>query len=134
MWAALSGNAITADEAYNSGLITKVVDEDKIDQAVLNYATSVAKVPPATNMFSKMAINNYYEGLGIKQAERFGGSLVLMTENSAAPGHYFDYYDNIEKLGFREANRLQLENYSFADEAIDKERARLAKKKEGGKK
>jgi len=130
MWAALSGNAITAEQALNCGLITRVVSEDKIEEEVAKYATSVAKVPPATNMFSKMAINNYFEGLGIEQASRFGGSLVIMTENSAAPGHYFDYYDNIGKLGFREANRLQLEQYSFADEVIDKERARLAKKRD----
>ena len=133
MWTALSGNAITAEQAYNAGLITRIVPEDKIEEEVSKYATSVARVPPVTNMMSKMAINNYFEGLGIEQANKFGGSLVIMTENSAAPGHYFDYYDNIGKLGFREANRLQLEKYSFADEVIDRERARLAKKKEGGK-
>jgi enoyl-CoA hydratase len=133
MWAALSGNAITAEQAYNAGLITRIVSEDNIEEEVNKYATSVAKVPPATNMFSKMAINNYYEGLGIKQAENFGHAMVMMTENSAVPGHYFDWYDNIAKYGFREANNMQLEKYSYADELIDKERARLAKKKESGK-
>jgi enoyl-CoA hydratase len=130
MWTALTGNAITAEEAYNCGLITKIVDEDKIEAEVNRLATSIARVPPATNMFSKRAINNYFEGLGIQQANNFGSALVLMTENSAVPGHYFDYYDNIEKFGFREANRVQLEKYSFADEAVDRERARLKAKKE----
>ena len=130
MWASLSGNAITAQEALNCGLITKVVPEDKIEKEVTKYATSVARVPPVTNMFSKMSINNYFEGLGIEQAEKYGHANVMMTENSAVPGHYFDWYDNIAKYGFREANQMQLEKYSFADEAIDRERDRLAKAKE----
>ena len=52
----------------------------------------------------------------------------MMTENSAVPGHYFDYYDNIGKYGFREANRMQLEAHSFADEVLDRERERLKSK------
>ena len=131
MWAALTGNAITAEEALNCGLITRIVDEDKIEAEVNKLATSIAKVPPVTNMFSKKTINRYYEGLGIEQAKTVSTAMVMMTENSAVPGHYFDYYDNIEKYGFREANRMQLEGYSFADEAIDRERARLKAKKEG---
>lgn len=135
MWAALSGNALTAQQAYDCGLITRVVAGDKIEEAVTKYATSVARVPPVTNMFSKMSINFYYEQLGVETAEKYGHSNVMMTENSAVPGHYFDYYDNINKFGFREANRLQLEKYSYADDVIDQERSRLAKKKEqqGGK-
>jgi len=133
MWTALSGNAITAEQALNCGLITRIADEDKIEEEVNKYATSVARVPPVTNMMSKMAVNNYFEGLGIEQAEKFGHAMVMMTENSAVPGHYFDWYDNIAKYGFREANRMQLEQYSFADEVIDRERAKLAKKKEKGK-
>ena len=81
MWAALSGNALTAEQALKCGLITRVVPDDKIEDEVTKYATSVARVPPATNMFSKMAVNNYFEGLGIEQAEKFGHAMVMMTEN-----------------------------------------------------
>ncbi len=129
MWAGLTGNALTAEEAYNCGLITKIFPEDKIEAEVEKLATSIARVPPTTNMFTKRAINAYYENLGIDAAKRIGTAFVMMTENSAVPGHYFDYYDNIGKYGFREANRMQLEAHSFADEALDRERERLKSKK-----
>lgn len=125
LFTALTGNAITAQEALNCGLITKIVPEDKMEEEVNKAATSIARVPPVTNMMSKLAINNYYEGLGIHEALRFSRALCMMTENSAVPGHYFDYYANIAKYGFREANRMQLEKHSFADDVIDRERARL---------
>lgn len=129
LWMALTGQAITAQEAYDSGLITKIVPRDKIEEEVWKIAESIARVPPNTNMFSKMAINNYYEGLGIEQARRLSSAFVNMTENSAAPGHYFEYYVNIEKMGFREANRIQMEKWGYTDEVQEKERARLKAKK-----
>jgi enoyl-CoA hydratase len=130
MWMALTGEAITAEEAYNCGLVTKIIDEDKIEAEVNKLATSIARVPPATNMFSKRAINNYFEGLGISQAKRLGSAFVDMTENSSAPGHYLSYYANIDKYGFREANRMQLEKFGGFDIIQDKEVARLRAKKE----
>jgi len=129
MWMALTGQAITAQEALSSGLVTKIIPEDRIDAEVQKLAESIARVPPATHMFSKKAIHNYFENLGIAQAKALGGAFVNMTENSSAPGHYFDYYANIDKYGFREANRMQLEKHGGFDEVQDKEVARLRDKK-----
>ena len=129
LWMALTGQAISAEEAYNCGLVTKVVPEDRIESEVNKLATSIARVPPATNMFSKRAVNNYFEGLGIVQAEKYAYALCVMTENSFVPGHYFDYYKKIDRLGFKEALKNQLETYGGFDEVQERERARLKTKK-----
>ncbi len=129
MWMALTGEAIDAEEAYNCGLITNIIPEDKIEEKVKMTAMSIANVPPATNMFSKRAINGYYENPNINAVKDLSRAYVYITENSAVPGHYFDYYNNIGKYGFREANKMQLEKYSGNDEVLNRERARLAAKR-----
>lgn len=129
MWMALTGEAIDVEDAYNAGLITKIVPEDELEERAKKTALSIAKVPPATNMFSKRVVNSYFENPCIASTKNLSRSFVFITENSAVPGHYFDYYNNIGKYGFREANRMQLEKYGGEDEVLQKERARLAAKK-----
>jgi len=125
MWMALTGEAIDANEAYNAGLVTKVLPEDQIMEKARKTALSIAHVPPMTNLMSKRVVNSYFENLGIAASKDFGYALCMITENSAAPGHYQDWYANIAKYGFREANQMQLEKYGGVDEVLNRERARL---------
>ena len=126
---ALTGRAITAEQALNFHLINEVVSEDKIDEEVRKLAEGIARIPPATNIFSKRVINSYFEGLGIEQAMRLSTAYMNITEQSYAPGHYFEYFENVRKLGYREALRLQKERWSYRDEALEAERARLKAKR-----
>ena len=126
---ALTGRTITAEEAYTCGLITRIVPEDKIDEAVREEAMMIATVPPATNMFSKRAINNYYEGLGIEQAQNFGGALVMMTENSWVPGHYFDYFKLVREKGYTEGRKIHRAQFNYNDPILNREVERLKAKK-----
>lgn len=128
---AFTGKAITAEEAYNFRLINKIIPEDQIEEEVNKLATSIAKIPPITNMFSKRAINNFFDNWGIEQANRFGEALMDMMENSELPGHYFDYFNKIRKHGYREGRRLQVEQYGYPDEITQQEVQRLKSKKEG---
>lgn len=122
---AMTGRYITAEEAYNCGLITGIVPEDKIDEKIDEMAMSIARVPVVTNMMSKRSINNYFEGLGITQANRFGGALVQMMENSRLPGHWLDFYDSIREYGMSEHLRMREEKWGAPDEVKDRERTRL---------
>lgn len=126
---AATGKAITAEEAYNFGLINKIVPEDKIDDEVRKLAESIARVPPVTNMFSKRAINNYFENLGIEQANRFGRSLMEMMEQSNIPGHYFDFFDLVRRKGVTEAVKEQRGKWGYPDEVMEREIARLRQKR-----
>jgi len=123
-----TGKYIDAETALRCGVVNQIIDEDKIDTEVDLLALSVAKVPPVTNMMTKRAVNNYFEGLGIQQAQRYASSLVSMTENSAVPGHFFEFYGNIAELGYREALRIQREKWGEppgADPHRDREVSRL---------
>jgi enoyl-CoA hydratase len=133
MWMAMTGQAITAQEAYNCGLVTKIIDENKIEDEVNKLAMSIARVPPATNMFSKRAIHRYFEGLGMSNAKEIGMAFVHMTEQSAVPGHYLDFFEKVRTKGFREANKMQLEEWGGFDEVQNREVARL-REKQGQKK
>jgi enoyl-CoA hydratase len=130
LWMALTGQYITADEAFNSNLITKLIPEEKLEEEANKLATSIARVPPATNMFSKRAINNYFEGLGIQQAKRLGNAFVRITENSMVPGHYMDFFDKVRKHGLREGLKRQRENFGTPDPVMEKEMKRLKAKKD----
>lgn len=128
---ALTGKSITAAEAYNCGLITKIIPREEIEDEVRKEAESIAKVPPVTNMFSKMAINSYYEALPKKEFSRIAMAYVLMTENSDVPGHYFDFFRNrVFKKGFTEAYKDQRAKWGYPDPVLDREVARLRAQKE----
>lgn len=129
LYMALTGRFITAQDAYNCGLITDIVPRDKIDEAVREVAMSIAKVPPLTNMASKDAINAYYENLGKKEWLRYSSALCLMTENSAAPGHYFEFFETVRTKGFTQAYKEQREKWGYLDPVLDKEVIRLKAKK-----
>jgi enoyl-CoA hydratase len=129
---ALTGRFITAQEAYDCGLITKIVVKDNMEEEVRKMAESIARVPPATNLFSKMAINSYYEGLGINEFSRLAIALCLMTENSAVPGHYFDFFELVRTKGFTQAYKEQREKWGYPDPVLEKEVARLKTKKAEG--
>ena len=92
-------------------------------------AESIARVPPVTNMFSKRAINNYFENLGIEQANRFGRALMEMMEQSNVPGHYFDFFDLVRRKGVTEAVKEQRGKWGYPDEVLEGEIARLRQKK-----
>ena len=131
---AFTGKAITAEEGFRYGLINHIYHEDKIDEEVYKLALSIAKIPPITNMFSKRAINNYFDNLGINQANRFGTALNEMTENSRVPGHLQNLSEEIRRIGMKEALKKQYEEYSTPDDVLERESARLKAMREQQKK
>ena len=41
----LTGQPITAEEAYNAGLVSRLVEEDKVDDEVKNICAAIASKP-----------------------------------------------------------------------------------------
>jgi len=121
----LTGWSISAEEALRCGLVTKVVEREKMEEEVDKVATAIARVPPLTNVFTKWNINNYYEENGIKQQIDNALTRCLIIENSSLPGSAFDFIDRAGKQGLKEAQRVQFEEYGTIDELQEKERERL---------
>lgn len=122
---ALTGRLISAQEAYDCGLITEVVPRDRIDDEVRNVAESIAKVPPMTNLFTKRSIHHYYEMLGVETATRYADANCMMIENSTLPGGTLAFGELVGKKGVREALVEQMANYSTPDKVLEQERERL---------
>ena len=129
MWMALTGHCITAEQALNCGLITRIVPEEELEDEVNKLAESIAKVPPAVHNFTKRAINVYYEGLGIKQFEEVAMAYVHMTEVCNVPGHYHDFFDLVREVGFTEGYKRQRAKWSYPDRVMEMEVQRLKAKK-----
>jgi enoyl-CoA hydratase len=126
---ALTGRYITAQEAYDCGLITKIVPEDKLEVEGRKYAESIARVPPMTNYFTKLSVHKYYEMLGIKDWLELGYALTMLMEHASLPGGNFWLTDKIVEKGFKEAYKQLLDNYGYPDEIREREITRLKAKK-----
>jgi len=131
---ALSGRFITAEEAYNCGLITQIVPKDGLVEEGKKYALGTAKIPPMTNYFSKMVVHKYFEQLGMDMAIEYCHCFTAMMERTDLPGHYHDYFNLIREKGFKEAYKTQREQYGFPDEVMEREVARQRAIKEERKK
>lgn len=121
---AFTGAMINADDAYNCGLINRVVSKDKIDDHVLRLAKVVAAVPPMVNLYSKLTIHHYYEMQGIKNAMDFSRAMVFLVEGGEIPygTKWFQKRREVE-LGLKEALAERMAPYSEYDAAI-RERAK----------
>jgi len=121
----LTGRHINAQEAYDSGLITKIVPKDKLVEEGRKMADSIARVPPMTNYFSKLTVHQFYDQLGVKEWARFGIITCYMKEHSHLPGDLLWLQKQIDEKGFNEANREMRERFGMFDEERERERVRL---------
>jgi enoyl-CoA hydratase len=79
---AFTGKMINAETALRVGLINRVIPRDKLEEDVDREARHISAIPPLAATYSKMAINNYYEQLGIFQTRKYASSLVSAIEFS----------------------------------------------------
>lgn len=64
----LTGREVTAAEAREIGLVTDVVPLDKLEEATLNKARLMARMPAEMQRAHKAYINRVYEIMGLKAA------------------------------------------------------------------
>lgn len=75
----LTGDPITADEAAAAGLVSDVVPDDGLDDAVSTLATRVAQASAATVSLGKRA---FYDQLNLPTAEAYAKMSEVMTRNA----------------------------------------------------
>ena len=122
---ALTGRFISADEAYNCGLVTRIIPEDQIEEETRKMAESIAKVPPMTNYFSKKTAHNYFERRNIREWSEYALLMCLSTEQSSVPGHYWDFFDKVFSKGYTEAYKEHRAKWGYPDPNLDREVTRL---------
>jgi len=75
----LTGDPITADEALAHGLVSDVVSDETLDEAVADLAARVAKASAATVSIGKQA---FYEQLTLSTEDAYTKMSEVMTQNA----------------------------------------------------
>jgi enoyl-CoA hydratase len=63
---ALTGNFMSAQEAYNFHWVNKVVPLEKLEEETDKFSRAMASLPLNTLVIAKRSINNFYESMGLK--------------------------------------------------------------------
>jgi len=109
-----TGKMINAETALRVGLINRVIPLDKLEEEVDREARQIATIPPLAATYSKMAINNYYEGLGMEQASRYASTLCLAIEfSNTIPGGLLDFQQKAKEWGLKKT--LEWRDGKFAE-------------------
>lgn len=68
----LTGRAIDADTAFRIGLVSQIIDPDKIEAEVEAEARRFASIPANQLALNKMLINQAYENMGLRTSQMLG--------------------------------------------------------------
>jgi enoyl-CoA hydratase/carnithine racemase len=74
----LTGKPISAQRAYELGLVNRVVPADKLDAAVQEYAEAIIASSPLTVRMGKAA---FYDQLNLHEAVAYDRATEVMTDN-----------------------------------------------------
>ncbi len=64
----LTGNMVSAKEMYALGAVNKIVPKDKLEEEVGKLANEMVKMPAAGQQLNKMAVNDFFDTLGLQAA------------------------------------------------------------------
>ena len=84
----LTGRRISAQEAYEMGMINRVVPREELDAVVKEFADQIIALPPmgvrATKLATRVAMEGAGHGVRIHGAEAAGWSLPFTEDNKEA--------------------------------------------------
>ncbi len=106
-----TGNMMPAQEAYNFGLVNKVVPRDKLEEEVEKMADAIIKVPAMSVKLSKVSINNMFEIMGFRQGIQQSRELDLHVMTSPSP-EMTEFFKIVGERGLKAA--LEWRDAKFA--------------------
>ena len=75
----LTGDALTAEEAYRLGMVSKVFPRERMEEETLNFARRIARIPTMTALLVKDAVNYAQDMQGFTNSLRMAFSLHQMN-------------------------------------------------------
>lgn len=120
---AYTGNMMSAQEAFNFGLVNKVVPRHQLDDEVRKLAEAIVKVPAMSVRLSKVSINNMFEIMGIRQAVQQSRELDLHVMSSPSP-EMREFFAIVREQGLKAALAWRDAKFAQADTAGRDLRAR----------
>lgn len=74
----LTGDAVSANEAWRIGLVNRVVQEKRLLEEAWALANQLASLPPDGLKLNKRAIGRIYENMGMREAMSHGLDILLL--------------------------------------------------------
>ena len=78
----LTGQPLTAEEACNAGLVSRVVAAEELDVVITEWTASIRNSSPATLALGKRA---FYDQLNLPESEAYARATEIMIQNAVAP-------------------------------------------------
>lgn len=86
----LTGNKISAQEAYDFGLVNRVVPSDRLEEEANRLAETIAKVSPRATFFNKLMVNRAFELMNIQDGINNAHAFNTMLHNSRGGDEFFE--------------------------------------------
>jgi len=125
--ALMTGNFMSAMEAWRVGFVNKVVPKEKLEEEVHRLASAIAAMPPRTASYNKLAVNRWFEAQGLWQGIYTGSFLDGEEYSADLPGHLKEFNSNVAQVGIKEALRIRDEKFRERDKIIREENIREGK-------
>jgi enoyl-CoA hydratase len=101
----MMGKTITADRAYEMGLINEIVTADRLLDYAKRFALIAAKIDPVVMELTKEGLHKTYERMGLFDAVSHHDSLLAIMHGSETPSR-----TEFERVARREGTRTALRN------------------------
>ena len=85
----LTGSAISGVEAAQNGFANRAYPADQLEDAVLEVAERIAKVPPDIQQINKRAVHRQMDAMGIRSAIRAGTEIQALAFHSQSTRAHF---------------------------------------------
>ena len=93
----LTGDAMTVDEAYQLGMISKVFPQDELADKTLEFARRIAEVPTMAALLAKEAVNQTVDNMGFYNALN-----ACFTLHQLNHSHWAQVHENGWPVGLEE--------------------------------
>ena len=93
----LTGDALTVDEAYQLGMVSKVFPEDELTEKTLEFARRIAEVPTMAALLAKEAVNQTMDNMGFYNALN-----ACFTLHQLNHSHWAQVHENGWPVGLEE--------------------------------
>ncbi|MGY4709241.1 enoyl-CoA hydratase [Mycolicibacterium sp. CBM1] len=95
----LTGDALTVDEAYQLGMVSKVFPEAELAEKTLAFARRIAEVPTMAALLAKEAVNQTMDNMGFYNALNACFTLHQLNHSHWAQVHENGYPVGLEEDG-----------------------------------
>lgn len=93
----LTGDALTVDEAYQLGMVSKVFPEAELSEKTLAFARRIAEVPTMAALLAKEAVNQSVDNMGFYNALN-----ACFTLHQLNHSHWAQVHENGFPVGLEE--------------------------------